>query len=464
MNSNNIPAPFTHQSETSEFWANQALAFITSDPGTGKTRSVLDGFDKSRGGSGRMLVVAPLSILEVSWQADILKFTPHLTSAVAHGKPDKKEAMFAQDIDIIIINHDGIKWLANKLKEDKFFLMGFTHIAIDESTAFKNSNSQRSKAAAQVVKHFKRRALMTGTPDPNGVCDLWHQAFLLDGGARLGNKFFQFRTVMCYAKQTGPEPNMRVFVDHDDSSDKCAEALSDITIRHELEKCIDMPEHVVSDRILAPPPKIMAQYKYLLEHGFLEVAEDEVINPINAGAKVKKLLQLLSGAVYDEFGETIFIHDKRYELIMDLVSEREQCLVAFNWKHEKAQLCVWAKKYNISYGVIDGSASPKQRKDIVEAFQRGEIKVIFAHPQSAGHGLTLTAGTTTIWASPTYNAEHYTQFNKRIYRAGQKKRTETIRIAYSDTLEMDVYKKLDCKTLKMADLLDLFRDLTLLGA
>ncbi len=458
-----IPVPFEHQTVTSDFWAKNALTFDTSDPGTGKTRSVLDGFDKSRGGAGRMLVIAPLSILEVSWQADIQKFTPHLTSAVAHGNKDKKEKMFAQDIDIVIINHDGIKWLANKMKEDKFFLMGFTHIAIDESTAFKNPTSQRSKAAAQVIKHFEYRTLLTGTPDPNGVCDLWHQAFLLDSGQRLGTKYFQFRTQMCYAKQTGPQPNMRVFVDHDDSSDKCAEALSDITIRHELENCIDMPQHIISDRILPPPPKIMAQYKYLMEHGFLEVAKGEVINPINAGAKVKKLLQLLSGAVYDEYGDTIFVHDKRYELIMDLVAERQQCLVAFNWKHEKEQLCKWAEKYKMTYGVIDGSASPKQRKEIVEAFQRGEIKVIFAHPQSAGHGLTLTAGTTTIWASPTYNAEHYTQFNKRIYRAGQRQKTETIRIAYDGTLEIDVYEKLDSKTLKMADLLDLFRDITQLG-
>lgn len=458
----NIPAPYAHQEETATFWVDNPLMFCTSDPGTGKTRSIIDGFDKSRKFKKRLLVLAPLSILDVSWAADIRKFAPHLTAAVARGSKRKK--ILEQDIDIVVVNHDAIKWLLTEWQKNPELFKDFTHLAVDESTAFKNPSSQRSKAMAKFrfSVPFTHVTMMTGTPDSNGVTDLWHQAYLLDQGERLGTKYFHFRNIMCYAKQTGPRPEMRKFIDHEDAKDKCAAMLEDITIRHELEQCLSMPEQVFHDRILPIPPKVLSAYKYLLEHGYLE-AGDDVINPINAGAKVRKLLQLLSGAVYDEEGKAVFIHEERYQYIIDLILERpHQSLVAFNWKHERDALVKLADKAKITYGVIDGNASAAERKRIVDEYQAGKIKVIFAHPQSAGHGLTLTKGLTTIWASPVYNAEHYVQFNRRQYRAGQTLRTEVIRIAYEDTHELEVYRQLDSKVASMDDLLEIFRDLTLI--
>jgi len=460
----NIPPPYDHQAETAEYWVNHPLMFCTSDPGTGKTRAIVDGFNASRQFKKRMIVFAPLSILEVSWLADIQQFAPHLTAAVARGS--KRLTILQQDVDIVIVNHDSVKWLLAQLDKYPDLFKDFTHLAVDESTAFKNSTSQRSKAMAKFrfSVPFTHVTMMTGTPDSNGVCDLWHQAYLLDKGKRLGNKFFHFRNIMCYAQQTGPKPEMRKFIDHDDAGDKCATMLEDITIRHELEQCMDMPEQVIHDQILEVPKKVWTAYNELMRHGYLEMGE-EVVNPINAGAKVRKLLQLLSGAVYDEDGKAVFIHKERYQYIIDLILERpHQSLVAFNWKHERDALVELAEKANIVYGVIDGNASAHERKRIVEEYQAGKIKVIFAHPQSAGHGLTLTKGLTTIWASPVYNAEHYVQFNRRQYRAGQTLRTEIIRIAYAGTHELEVYRQLDSKVASMDDLLELFRDLTHLNA
>jgi SNF2 family DNA or RNA helicase len=144
-------------------------------------------------------------------------------------------------------------------------------------------------------------------------------------------------------------------------------------------------------------------------------------------------------------------------MVLDLVEQREQCLVAFNFTHEAEAMTEIAKKRGLTFAVIDGRTPAAMRNQIVEDFQAGVIKVVFAHPQSAGHGLTLTAATTTIWASPTYNAEHYEQFNRRFYRAGQKKRTETIRIAANDTIELSVYDRLENKRLKLHNVLDLLK-------
>jgi SNF2 family DNA or RNA helicase len=140
---------------------------------------------------------------------------------------------------------------------------------------------------------------------------------------------------------------------------------------------------------------------------------------------------------------------------MDLIEERHQCVVAFNWRHQREGLEAAAKKRGFPYAVIDGTVNDRMRREAVERFQAGELRAIFAHPQSAGHGLTLTAGTTTIWTSPTYNAEHYKQFNHRIYRSGQTKRTETIHIAARDTIDERVFAKLGDKLTSMQLLLDL---------
>jgi SNF2 family DNA or RNA helicase len=151
------------------------------------------------------------------------------------------------------------------------------------------------------------------------------------------------------------------------------------------------------------------------------------------------------------------VHEARYDLVMDLVEERAASIVAFNYTHERDYLIEQAEKRKISYGVIDGSVPTKMRTEIVEGMQSGALRVVFGQPASMSHGLTLTRAKTVIWCSPTYNAEHYVQFNARIYRKGQNEKTEIIRIAAKDTWEPHVYKKLGVKVENMEQLLSLLK-------
>ena len=142
---------------------------------------------------------------------------------------------------------------------------------------------------------------------------------------------------------------------------------------------------------------------------------------------------------------------------MDLVAERDHSVVAFNWKHQKNELLKLADKMQLPYAVIDGETKQSDRDRAVERFQNGELRVIFAHPASAGHGLTLTRGCATIWASPTNRSELFSQFNSRIYRAGQKRKTETITIAATGTFEESAYETLGGKLDAMDELLSIFQ-------
>jgi SNF2 family DNA or RNA helicase len=175
---------------------------------------------------------------------------------------------------------------------------------------------------------------------------------------------------------------------------------------------------------------------------------------------VRKLLQFTSGAIYDGEGGYKVFDTSRTDLTLDLIEQREQCVVAFLWKHQRDLLTEGATKRGLRFGVIDGGVDVREREVIVARFQSGDLDVVFAHPQSAAHGLTLTRGTTTIWPSPTSNADWFQQFNRRIYRAGQTKRTETICISAAGTREKHVYERLDDKLLKMTELNSLLIGLT----
>ena len=448
-----IAPAFSHQSETTNFILNNKRVLITSDPGTGKTRVVLDAFQSilQKDPKARMLVIAPLSILQASWEEDLLKFTPELTYSIAYSK--NREKAFESDSQIIITNHDAVKWLYKNPEHTE----SLSVLCIDEFTAFKHRTSQRSKAIGKLTKNFDRRIAMSGTPNSNTIRDIWHPTKLVDDGERLGSAFYAFQQQVCIPSILDlGNRTVTEWTDKDNAEEMVAVQLQDITIRHRLEDCIDMPEQSVTMRKVTLPRNIMDQYTTLARDSVLYTGTT-TINAVNAGVKVKKLLQLCTGAIYKEDGIPESIHTERYDLVMELVKERKHSLVAFNWKHERNHLIKLAEKEGITYSVIDGDTPEEKRKTVVDELQLGLLQVVFCHPQSAGHGLTMTKATSIIWCSPTYNAEHYLQFNRRIYRAGQTKRTEIIQIAANDTWETEVYIKLQSKMVKMEDLLSVLK-------
>ena len=435
------------------FLRRNGYTFATGN--TGKTLSTIEGFKRS--GARRMLVLAPLSILRPAWGDDIEKFAPELSWDIARGTPRKRSEVLAGGADVIITNHEGVNWLINEPKE---VLQSFDILVIDESTAFKNKDATRSKNANKLAQLIDRAVLLSGTPTSTTILNIWHQIYMLDKGERLGKNFFKFRLDVCDLEMIHTkQASIQSWKDKPDAEDIVAGAISDIMIRHRFEDCIDIPENTRRYVHVDLPPKLRKAYEELCKTNAL-LLEEGMINAVHAGAKYQKTLQLLTGAVYTEQGDFIKVHDERYRLVMDLVEARPKSLVAFNWSHERSELCRLAESMGIRYGVIDGKVPAKDRNRVVSDFQNGDLQVIFAHPQSAGHGLTLTKGVATIWCSPTPRPDMFKQFNQRIYRNGQINKTETICIAARDTKEEEVYESLNDRTVRMENLLGLFVDLT----
>jgi SNF2 family DNA or RNA helicase len=444
----NIPAPYAHQQTTTDFIVDTKCCLITSDPGTGKTRAVLDAHAIL---GGKALVLAPLSILEAAWGEDISKFQPNIKYGVAYAK-NRKQVFEDDKNEMVITNFEAVNFLCKNTQ----YLKDFDTIIIDEFTAFKNRSAKRSKNLNKIISHFTNRIAMSGTPNSNTILDIWHPVYLIDNGERLGARFYSFRHQACTPKFNG---FANEWIDKPGIEETIADKLSDICIRFALTDCMDLPDKIVRTINTKLTPNVQKQYKTLAEESVL-YTKSGTVNAVHAAARVKKLLQLVTGAVYDEDGVVQFVHQERYDIVMTLVSQRAHSLVAFNWKHERDALVEMANKEGITYDIIDGSVKPEKRNDIVARYQAGHIKVLFCHPQSAGHGLTLTKANTVIWCSPTYNAEHYQQFNQRIYRAGQTQKTETILIQARNTWEPEVYEKLNTKLGRMENLLHILKEIT----
>lgn len=432
-----------HQTVSLKFMAGKKAVFDMSDPGTGKTYvQIMDFAKQHKKDKKAAMVLCPKSLIQAAWAADIKKFAPHLRTSLCWAK-NRKEAL-AAEADIYIVNTDGVKDL---LKYKPAFWKKFGRLIIDESTSLKHHTSQRSKAAAKISKHFEYRRCMSGTPTSNGICDIWHQIFLLDEGKRLGTSFFAFRSACCIPNQVGPQANMVQWTDRPGIELQVSALIADITIRHKFEDCVDIPEN----HRYAIPVHLTAKHLAIydeLEKSSIAILRSTTVTAINGAVLATKLLQTASGAVYDDTGGYSPIANDRAELVLDLVETREHSIVFYQWDHQRDELIKEATSRKVRFAVWN-----PDHPEIAEQFQRGEYQVLFAHPQSAGHGLTLTKGTATIWASPTYNLEHFMQGLKRIHRIGQKEKTETIVLVAPGTIDEKVWDAVQNKHVNMVALL-----------
>jgi SNF2 family DNA or RNA helicase len=454
-----IPPPFKHQKKTTAFLlASEKVAVLnTSEAGTGKTRGTLDAIQaRLRASPTRIsaLVLAPKSILEPAWAADARKFTPLLRTSVAYAS--NRAAAFTREADIYITNHDAVKWLAentNLLRKQKVTLL-----IVDEGSAYKHHTSQRSKALRDLIKQLQPdlRTILTATPSANNLLDIWHLAYLLDDGARLGGSYYKFRQSVCVPQPIMGTPHAN-WIPKEGAEEAVAELLDDITISFTLAECLDVPKQSTHTVPFQLPAKVRQAYEDMRRLALLELSNQERVTAVNAAVLHNKLLQISSGAIYANDRKTYAIDDARAELVVEMCAQREQTLVAFLWTHQRDALIRQLKKRDLSYAVIDGSVSDNHRTEAAKKFQAGDIRVLLVHPRSAAHGLTLTRATTAIWASPTSDAELSIQFARRIYRAGQTKPTAVYSIIADDTVETATYERSVTRTANQQTLLDLLK-------
>lgn len=446
-------SPWTHQRYTADVKNKEGLVFDMSDPGTGKTAAhILAHVERQN--AGRLLIVATRTLMRSAWGSDIERFFPFLS--VAYADAGIREAAFKCKSDVVIVNTDGVKQL------DERWLVGFDNLIIDESSYFKHRTSQRSKAMARLAKRIPYRSLLSATPNPVSITELWHQAFILDRGIRLGTAFTRFRYATQFPEQIGPSQNHIRWVDKPDAELAAYSLLKDVLVRHRFEDVMkDVPPTHKTVYEFELSPKALKAYQ-TLEKDSLLAADGKVITGVHKAALRQKLLQLCSGAVYTEGGAYVVIDTQRYELIADLMEEREHSIAFFLWRHQKEQLIAELTKRGVSFAVIDGDTPDHRRAAIVKEFQAGQYQTLLLHPRTGAHGLTLTAADTCFVISPIIEADLMEQGIRRIYRGGQTKKTNIVYICAKNTVEELVYGNTNAKDERMKSFLNLIGFRTIL--
>jgi len=466
-------APMKHQASSLKHDSTRDAVFDMSDPGTGKTAVRIWSFTQRRRKKGKcLLVLAPRTLLRTAWGNDFARFAPDMKVSIATAN-NRDDALDAE-ADVYITNHDAVKVL---VKKSKSWFEKFDELVVDEATAFKHHTTQRSRALAKIAHMriaskpvFKYRRVLTATPISNGVCDIWHQMYVLDEGHRLGPNFYGFRGHVCIARQVGQNANAVRWEDKPGAEEAVFGLLSDIVIRHKFEDCVDIPPTHFYSVDYNLEPKQQKAYDLMLVDQLMELNKAGAtayvpgakavtgvsIQAINAAAVATKLLQIASGAVYDTLGKYHVIDRTRYETLIEMASARKHPLLLFFWQHQRDLLIEEADKAGLNFCVLDGAATDYERNALVNEYQVGKFDLMLGHPQTVAHGLTLTAGTSIMWPGPTYNLEWWTQANRRQARIGQKNKTEVVTLIAPSTIEKKVYEMCMRKDARQNNLLDLF--------
>lgn len=426
-------SPHEYQSYATEFIISHPVCALMLDMGLGKTvitlsalwQLLLDYFLV-----GKVLVVAPKRVAEDTWSREFGKWEhlKGLTISKVLGTKKEREAALKADADIYIINRENVVWLTENCVWD------FDTVVIDELSSFKSNKAQRFKAMKRIRPKVKRMIGLTGTPAPNGLLDLWPQMNLLDMGQRLG------RFIGAYREQffLPDKRNRDIIYSYKlkpGAEEKIYALIADICISMKAVDFLDMPECVPATVEVQMSQKEEKLYLELEREMVLSVGEDE-LDAVNAAALSGKLQQMANGAVYGDDRKVLHIHDRKLDALEDLIeaANGKPVLVAYWFKHDRDRI---RKRFEVRD--ID------TREDI-EDWNAGKIPVALIHPASAGHGLNLQeGGSTIIWFGLTWSLELYQQLNARLWRQGQKNTVVIEHIITKGTVDEDILRSLEKK-------------------
>lgn len=413
-------------------------AALFADPGCGKTLITLELLNRLRfRGVKRVLIIAPIRVCHHVWPAENEKWGYDFDMAVLHG-PKKRDVLckrVTKRNGIDVINPEGLKWLFEQELPD------YDVLVVDESSTFKNPSSKRFKLLKRELKRFKRRYILTGTPTPRSLQDLWSQVYILDIGRLLGQYISHYRSAYFYQIMRGNYFDWKIQPGMDDIIYK---RISPIAFRLDAESLLDLPDLVFNDIEVELPPKAKKVYRGLQKDLFAELDGAEVYAD-TAAVAYQMCQQVAGGALYREGGVEV-LHDAKIDALKGLVEELggKPILVAYKYKHELERL----QKALPNNRAIHGGSSGKDDAQTISAWNADRVPVLLAQAQTISHGLNLQGGSCSdvVWFSLTDDFEVYEQLYRRVYRQGNKnKKVRVHHIVARDTVDSLIKKRLSSK-------------------
>lgn len=394
------------------------------------------------GAVNKALVIAPLRVAKDTWPAEIRKWDHlgDLNASVIVGNVRTRTAAIHRSAMIYIINRENVKWLIEYYEQNDL-QWDFDCVVIDELSSFKNAHSQRFKWLRRIRPFVKRWIGLTGTPTSNGLMDLWAEIGILDGGERLGRFINRYRDTYFRPGPMNPYTGIVYqYYPRVGAEERIYKKISDITISMKNIDYLQMPEciPVIHEVRMSPGEKDL--YDQMRSDLVIQTEEGD-INAIGAAALSNKLLQMSNGAVYDDNGYVRVIHQRKLEMLEDLIeaANGQPVLIAYWFRHDRERILTHLKAAGYGPRVI------RESKDIQD-WNAGKISIGLIHPASAGHGLNIQdGGHILIWFGLTWSLELYQQTNARLWRQGQRETVTIHHIITKGTVDEDVMAALESK-------------------
>lgn len=437
--------PHAYQDYTTTFIERHPRAAIFLEMGLGKTVAtltaiehlLLDSFEVSK-----VLVIAPLRVARDTWPEEIAKWE-HLrllkTVSLVGSKKLRLENLEKQ-AHVYLINRENVPWLVEVLGKSWPFDM----VIIDELSSFKSNQSKRFKALRSVLPKIKRIVGLTGTPASNGLMDLWAPFRLIDGGERLGKYITRYREAY-FVPDKRNQHMVFSWRLREGAEEEIYKKISDITVSMQAQDYLQLPEIIYTQQKIRLGVKEQKFYRKLKQELVADLDGGEV-DAVNAAVLSNKLLQLASGAIYDENKSIIHVHDLKLDALEDVVeaANGQPLLVAYWFKHDLERI----QERFPQARLLESS------KDFQD-WNQGKIFLALIHPASAGHGLNLQAGGHLVcWFSLTWSLELYQQLNARLYRQGQSRPVTVTHLVAVGTVDERVVKALQNKNATQAALIE----------
>jgi SNF2 family DNA or RNA helicase len=412
------------------------------DMGLGKTSSALTAASDliENFSVHKILIIAPLRVANSVWAQEARKWAhlKHLRVSVCTGAQKARLVALQADADVFVINRENVAWLVETVGPKWPFDM----VIIDESSSFKNPSSQRFKALRRVLPKTEYMVLLTGTPSPNSLLDLWSQIYMIDFGQALGRTMTSF-------KQRFFEPDFMgyKFTAREGSADKIHALIAPNVIHMSAEDYLDLPERIDLIERVDLDRDTLATYNEFEETLLAQLDDGEEVEASTAAVLANKLLQFANGCMYTGAdGKWSLIHDSKINALLEIIEDNpnENILVAYNYRFDLERL----------QAAFPDAVVLDKKQETIDRWNRGEIKMLLAHPASAGHGLNLQGGGATItWFGLTWSLELYQQFNARLHRQGQLKPVKILHVVARNTIDERVLNVLSFKNATQKQLL-----------
>ena len=381
--------------------------------------------------AGRPLVIAPKSVARNTWTAEASKWD-HLSGlriALVMGTPAQRRKALEEDADVWVTNRDNVSWLTRELGVG----WDFDTVVLDESTSFKNWQSKRWKSLNAVRPRIRRMVLLTGTPAPNGLMDLWAQFRILDQGERLGKFIGQYRERWFHP---GARSGAVVYewLPNKGARERIAAHIGDITMSLKAADYLELPDVVDCGMALEMEEAERNAYRQFERDCIMSLEDGAEIEAVTAVALANKLLQFASGAVYDSDHEWHAVGSTKMEALGDLLEQtHEPVLLYYNYRHEQVRIMAEHPE----------AVSFRGEPEILERWNAGQISLLLAHPASTAYGLNMQqGGHIIVWYSPTWDLELYQQANARLHRQGQEKPVMLYHLTCAGTMDETVVRAL----------------------